>query len=284
MVIYLEIIDCSLARPNNIFYAGETHSKVGVNLESVDYILRLPTEQEKLCSVAINHGIANYLTSKLYKMFGIESEYVELAMTENNIYTSMSRDFLSGTQGKFYSMYELLGVYGMSKTNSFTEIYNITSDVDEMLFNGKNMLSKRLMEMIVVDFLINNKLRDLRGYGVIIHHKTFANLAPEFGGSGSFGSGLVKETVRDYLNNDKIAVAARRMEFTNLYFEGDKLIPYSFISKAVEDSDLYSILNSVTSKDYYGQICDIVNNLYFLPEYVREYIIRTVVVRLKMVQ
>lgn len=262
-----------------MFYKGYSSLKKAVKFESVNYMLRIPTEKE-LTGVAITHGVANYVYSKLAKLFDLQTENVKI-VEYDDLYTSMCRDFEVDTNSKFYSMEDINGRFDLSSSMDIYNIMSVCNMIDDEYFFGEQMFLKRFMELVILDFLTGNSNRRLNGYGLLVSHRTFVNVAPVFGGACSLGAGLKKETINAISGNYDYERRARTQEFNFLKHNDERIAPYSFI---VKDKGIsYEVIEEFT-KVKESSIYNLINNIPIIDDSTKEYIIDTLLIRVDMLR
>lgn len=275
----MEIIRKDDLRIVPMFYKGYSSLKKAVKFESVNYMLRIPTEKE-FEGVAITHGVANYLYNKLANLFELKAENVKI-VEYNNLYTSMCRDFEVDTNSKFYSMEDINGRFDLSSCMDIYNIMDVCSIIDNEYFNDEQMFLRRFMELVILDFITGNSNRRLNGYGLLVSHRTFVDIAPVFGGACSFGSGLKLETINSIINNYDYERRARTQEFNFLRYNNERIAPYSFIVK--DKGVSYEIINHFTKVNE-SSIYTMIDGIPIIDDNIKEYIINSIIIRLDMLR
>lgn len=275
----MEIIDNNSLREVPMFYKGYSSLKKAVKFESVNYMLRLPTDKE-FDGVAVTHGMANYLYSKLVRLFNIEHENVKL-VNYDNVITSMCRDFEVDTNSKLYTMEDINGRFDLSSSMDIYNIMDVCSVIDEKYFSGEFMLLKRFMEIVILDFIAGNSNRRLNGYGILTSHRTFVNLAPIFGGACAFDSGLKKDTIYSIIGNYDYERRARQQEFNYLRCNDEKIAPYSFI---IRDKGLsHEVVEEFVDINE-SAIYNLINSVSFIDEKLKMHIVTMLLIRIDMLR
>ena len=275
----MEIIDGTKLREVPLFYKGYSSLKQGVKFESVNYMLRIPTEKE-IEGVAITHGVANYLYSKFAKLFGIDYENVKL-VNYDNIITSMCRDFEVDRNCRFYSMEEINGRFDLSTSMDVYNMMDVCNELDNQYLSGCFIINRRLMETIVLDFITGNYNRRLCGFGILVRNKVFIELPPIFGGATSFDSGLKLVTMKEIVSSGRFERRLTWQEFNFLKCNDEKIVPYTFIVKerSIEDSIINKFV-TVSENDIYN----VVNRMTMLDEFSKSYIVDMVLFHIDMLK
>lgn len=275
----MEIIDGTKLREVPLFYKGYSSLKQGVKFESVNYMLRIPTEKE-LDGVAITHGVANYLYSKFAKLFGLECENVKL-VNYDNIITSMCRDFEIDKNAKFYSMEDINGRFDLSTSMDVYNMMDVCTELDNLYLGGSFTILKRFMETIVLDFITGNYNRRLCGSGILVRSKVFVELAPIFGGAMAFDSCLKLATMKEIVASGRFERRCTWQEFNYLKCNEERIVPYTFIikDKSIADVVIEQFVN-VSENDIYN----IVNRMNMIDEFTKSYIINMVLLHIDMLK
>ena len=184
-------IDISNCQQNEKYYGGLSCLKMGVTLDNVDYIVKLPgnLKDKNLRNVILSYSnapICEYIGSHIYESLGIKVHDTTLA-TYNGKVVVLCKDFLNYGD-TLYEFRQIKSTYPkgfLTKTGEASD--GTGSDLDEALivirdhiaFKKLTKFEDHFWNMFIVDAIIGNGDRNNGNYG-IIQNGNSSCIAPVF--------------------------------------------------------------------------------------------------------
>ncbi|MDR2571491.1 MAG: CtkA family protein [Oscillospiraceae bacterium] len=183
-------------------YGGKSCKKFCITIDDLDYMLKFPPKRKRNIEMGYTHACAcEYIGSKIFAYFGIETQQTLLGTYGNNIAVAC-KDF--ETDGFRFIKFAALKNITVSNSNGGydTDLHDILNTIRSQELYPSVELESFFWEMFVVDAYIGNFNRHNESWGFLLNDDTKeVKLAPVFNCDSSLYPGLVEDTIVDILNS-----------------------------------------------------------------------------------
>ncbi|RKI43140.1 CtkA family protein [bacterium D16-51] len=282
----MDLLDVTGVPQNLRLYGGVSCKKIGITLDGVNYLLKLPgnLKGRVLHNVALSYSnspVCEYLGTEIFRMLGIPAHKVLLGKRGEKI-VALCKDFVHSDE-RLYEFREIKSTFEPAFIDEFgNETDGMGSSLEEaLLVIHEHPVLKRVpdaehffWQMFIVDAFIGNPDRNNGNWGILIKNDKEIRLAPVYDNGNCLNDKWDDEKLSKFMDDRQLllneAYKGKVCFFTNR--KNKKINPFQYIESGKNcecNNALNDIVKSINRE--WHSICALIDGIDVISDVRKEF-------------